>query len=64
MDMRLYVKLDLEEYRALAEMAKADLREDREQLRYLVREEAKRRGILAAIPLVRQGERGSAVCAS
>ncbi len=64
MDMRLYVKLDLEEYRALAEMAKADLREAREQLRYLVREEAKRRGILAAIPVVRQRERGSAVCAN
>lgn len=64
MDMRIYVKLDLEEYRALVEMAKADLREDREQLRYLVREEAKRRGILAAIPVVRQGEKASAVCAN
>lgn len=64
MDIRLYVKLDLEEYRALAEMAKADLREDREQLRHLVREEAKRRGILAAIPVIRQGERGRAVCAN
>ena len=46
MEMRLYLKLDMAEYRALAAMAKAELRDDREQLRYLLREEAQRRGLL------------------
>jgi hypothetical protein len=46
MEMRLYLKLDIAEYRALAAMAKAELRDDREQLRYLLREEAQRRGLL------------------
>jgi len=61
MDMRLYVKLDMEEYLALAEMAKADLRESREQLRHLVREEAKRRGILT-MPVSGKGKQGATVC--
>ena len=47
MEMRLYLKLDMAEYRALVAMAKAELRDDREQLRYLLREEAQRRGLLA-----------------
>ncbi len=44
MEMRFYVKLDLEEYRALVKMARQDLREEREELRYLIREESIRRG--------------------
>ena len=46
MEMRLYLKLNMTEYQALAAMAQAELREDREQLRYLLREEAQRRGLL------------------
>ena len=44
-EMRIYVKFYIEEYLALHEMAEEDLREEAEELRYLIREEANRRGI-------------------
>ncbi len=46
MEKRLYLKLNMKEYRALATMAQAELREDRDQLRYLLRQEAQKRGLL------------------
>ena len=45
---RISVPLDRCELDALLNMAAADCRHPREQMRYLLREEARRRGLLAA----------------
>ncbi len=47
MFVRLMVTLTGEEPSALTRMAADDCRDPREQLRYLLREEARRRGLLA-----------------
>lgn len=44
--IRLQVSLDHDEARALAEIAYADLRDVRDQIRYIVRQELERRGLL------------------
>jgi hypothetical protein len=43
---RVNVPLDTSELTALVQMAKTDCRHPREQMRYLLREEAYKRGIL------------------
>jgi hypothetical protein len=48
--MRISVPLDKAELTALATMAATDCRHPREQMRFLLREEARRRGLLAANP--------------
>lgn len=45
-DTRVNVPLDNRELTALVQMSEADCRHPREQLRYLLREEAYRRGLL------------------
>lgn len=45
-EARVNVPLDRRELTALVQMAEADCRHPREQLRYLLREEACRRGLL------------------
>jgi hypothetical protein len=44
------IKLTAEEYSALAAMAKADCRNVRQEVRAIMIEEARRRGLLAASP--------------
>jgi hypothetical protein len=43
---RISVPLDKSEFAALLDMATSDCRHPREQMRYILREEAKRRGLL------------------
>lgn len=45
MDQRLYVKLSTEEMESLLAIARAELRHPREQLRHLLREAARARGL-------------------
>jgi hypothetical protein len=47
--LRLSVPLERAEARALIEMAGAECREPRQQLRYLLRREARRRGLLTTL---------------
>ncbi len=44
--LRLYVPLDSDEHRALCEMCNQDFRGERETLRWLLRQEAIKRGLL------------------
>lgn len=44
--MKLYLALSPHERTALSEMARQELRSPREQLRYLLREAARQRGLL------------------
>jgi hypothetical protein len=46
--LRISVTLERSELNALVDMAAADCRHPREQARYLIRQEAARRGLLAA----------------
>ncbi|MEI8164799.1 MAG: hypothetical protein WCG26_00405 [Chloroflexales bacterium] len=48
--MRIVITLDPTECAALGAMARDELRYPRDQLRWLLREEAKRRGLLPAEP--------------
>lgn len=45
---RISVPLDKSEFAALLDMATTDCRHPREQMRYILREEAQRRGLLTA----------------
>jgi hypothetical protein len=47
--LRISVPLERSEARALIDMAGAECREPRQQLRYLLRREARRRGLLTAL---------------
>lgn len=44
--LKVNVRLEEDEIRALASMADSDCRPPREQMRFLLREEARRRGLL------------------
>ena len=47
--LRIVISLERSEARALLEMAMAECREPRQQLRYLLRREARRRGLLTLV---------------
>lgn len=51
---RLQLVLTTEEFNVLRDMAQAECREPRQQLRYLLREVAQQRGLLSSIPLTEQ----------
>jgi hypothetical protein len=55
--LRVSVPLERAEARALIAMAGAECREPREQLRYLLRREAKRRGLWDAAFMEKNGGR-------
>lgn len=48
---RITVPLSDEERKALAQMASAEMRDPRAQIRWILREEAERRGILPPAPI-------------
>ena len=56
--LRVSVPLERAEARALIDMATSECRQPREQLRYLLRREARRRGLLSsAVPTQIGGDR-------
>ena len=56
-NLRINVPLAMRELEALIEMAQSECRHPREQMHYLLREEARRRGLLSEEQQLKQEEK-------